>query len=249
MRSIAALMLIAAAAAESGFGTEASGKEAWTYEDNQDVIDAINYDDDEENHVREIVTVDERSNAYDGVGDEDFSWKAEEITEKGTLDEEPFYDEHDVEISQYGWFNEVSGLPFFESQRKRIWEDATADLPELLDVCPPGAECRAARRRELIDDLTKQWRETIRSVQETILGEIEVTERRIVETHKEFVQCQIEDHCCDTTDATIKNWWIEINNFTKQKNLLRKELEVLKWKITEVEKECPQLVTDATRLE
>jgi len=245
MRSIAALMLIAAAAAQvTGFGTEPSGKEAWTYEDNQDVIDAINYDDDEENLKREVVTVDERSNAYDGKGDEDFALRDSEVTEESVVD-------YALEggVDAHGWFNEVSGLPFFQSQREKIWIDATADLPELLDVCPPGAECRAESRRNLVDKLTGQWRTVIKSVQDQILGEIEVTKRDIQVTHQEFVQCQIDDHCCDTTDATIKNWWIEINNFTKQKNLLRKELEVLKWKITEVEKECPQLVTDATRLE
>ena len=167
MRSIAALMLIAAAAAQvTGFGTEPSGKEAWTYEDNQDVIDAINYDDDEENLKREVVTQDERFNAYDGKGDEDFAIRNSELTEDSIITYGPFRDEHDVEISSHGWFTEVSGLPFFESQRKRIWEDATRDLPELLDVCPPGAECRAESRRQLIDDLTDQWRTVIRSVQE-----------------------------------------------------------------------------------
>lgn len=244
MRSIAALMLIAAAAAQSGFGTEASGKEAWTYEDNQDVIDAINYDDDEENLKREVVTQSERFNAYDGKGDEDFALRDSEVTEDSVVD-------YALEggVDAHGWFNEVSGLPFFQNQREKIWLDATADLPELLDVCPLGAECRAKSRRALVDKLTGQWRTVIKSVQDQILGEIEVSKRDIQETHEEFVQCQITDRCCDTTDATIINWWIEINNFTKQKNLLRKELEVLKWKITEVEKECPQLVTDTTRLE
>ena len=244
MRSIAALMLIAAASAQSGFGTEASGKEAWTYEDNQDVIDAINYDDDEDNHNREVVTQDDRFNAYDGKGDEDFAIRDSEVTEDSVVD-------YALEggVDAHGWFTEVSGLPFFQTQRAKIWDDATKDLPDLLDVCPPGAECRAESRRNLVDKLTGQWRTVIKSVQDQIIGEIEVSKRDIQVTHQEFVQCQIDDHCCDTTDATIKNWWIEINNFTKQKNLLRKELEVHKWKITEVEKECPQLVTDATRLE
>ena len=52
--------------------------------------------------------------------------------------------------------------------------------------------------------------------------------------------CQEEDHCCDTPDEVIINWWVEINNLTKEKNILIKEKYVMQAKITEVQEECPK---------
>jgi hypothetical protein len=56
--------------------------------------------------------------------------------------------------------------------------------------------------------------------------------------------CQLEDHCCETDDSTIKNWWIEINNYTKKMNELKKERLVIGYKIQEVEAECPQYTSN-----
>lgn len=40
------------------------------------------------------------------------------------------------------------------------------------------------------------------------------------------------------------NWWIEINNYTRKMNELKKEKLVIGYKIQEVEKECPQYMSE-----
>ena len=227
MRSIAAIMLIAAASAAK-VGDDAivlpagDGFDAASY-DNKLALDAVKYDDDAANEIREVVTIDERDSAYDGDGEGDFV----------LLDTELLGD-------QLGWFNEISGLPFFAANKAKIWDDAVSDLPALLDVCPPGVVCRDESRTALVTKLTAQWKAVIDAFRLDVLGEIDITKTEIKATHAEFVQCQIDDHCCDTTDSVIINWWIEINNFTEQKNLLIKEKTVLGYKIMEVQAECPQ---------
>jgi hypothetical protein len=83
----------------------------------------------------------------------------------------------------------------------------------------------------------------INGFKDEVRGQIEVTKGDIRATHAEFVQCQLDDHCCETGDSTIENWWIEINNFTRKMNELKKERLVIGYKIQEVEKECPQYIS------
>ena len=238
MRSIAALLLIAAASAAKDFGnigsvdtTAGSGsandviKDDFAFSDDA-AYQASLYDDNAEK-IRETVVDEDRHGAYDGGDADDFMLNDGEMGTAGDMD---------------GWFNQVSGLPFFTENRNKIWADATADLPDLLEVCQKGKTCREASRVELVNKLTNNWQALIKEFKSQVASEVSTTKKEIALTHEEFVQCQVDDHCCGTADATIKNWWTEINNFTRQMNTLKKEKEVLKYKITEVQKECPQYV-------
>ena len=166
MRSIAAIMLIAAASAakvvdDATVLPDGDGFNADSYADDA-ALAAAKYDDVEANRIRETVTVDARDSAYDGNGAGDFAILDTELTGDGL-----------------GWFNEISGLPFFAANKAKIWADATADLDMLLDVCTPGVVCRALARTALITKLTGQWKAVIDSFRANVVGEILVTKSEI----------------------------------------------------------------------
>jgi hypothetical protein len=91
--------------------------------------------------TREDVIIDERFGAYDNDGKGDFALKDDEVTV--------------AELDPNGWFNAVTGMPFFAANKAQVWADATEGLDELLDVCPPGMECRDLARAELVKKLTE----------------------------------------------------------------------------------------------
>mgnify|MGYP001272267528 CR=1 FL=1 len=166
MRSIAAIMLIAAASAakvvdDATVLPDGDGFNADSYADDE-ALAAAKYDDVEANRIRETVTVDARDSAYDGNGAGDFAILDTELTGDGL-----------------GWFNEISGLPFFAANKAKIWADATMDLDMLLDVCPPGVVCRDLARTALITKLTGQWKAVIDSFRADVVGEILVTKSEI----------------------------------------------------------------------
>ena len=132
MRSIAALMLIAATQA-------APADDDWTFS-SADAIAAAQFDDTAD-MTREVVVKDERFDAYDNDGKGDFAIKDDEVTV--------------AELDPNGWFNAVTGMPFFEANKALVWADATEGLDELLAVCPPGMECRDASRERLVQKLTE----------------------------------------------------------------------------------------------
>ena len=135
MRSIAAIMLIAATQAALAPPAE----DDWAFS-SEAAIEAANYDDNAD-IIRENVIRDERDSAYDHDGEGDFIVNDDEITQ--------------AELDPTGWFNAVTGMPFFEANRARVWAEATEDLDQLLDVCPPGVECRNESRQRLIAKLTE----------------------------------------------------------------------------------------------
>lgn len=135
MRSIAALMLIAATQAALAPPAE----DDWAFS-SEAAIEAANYDDNAD-IIRENVIRDERDSAYDHDGEGDFFVYDDEVTQ--------------AELDPTGWFNAVTGMPFFEANRARVWAEATEDLDQLLDVCPPGVECRNESRQRLIAKLTE----------------------------------------------------------------------------------------------
>ena len=186
---------------------------------------------------RETVTKENRYAADDG-GDDDFDITAQELKDEGSSEQQ----------SRLAWFNQVSGLPFFEANKQKIWNEATEDLDPLLLVCEKGKLCRQRQRAKLIKKLSQDWYTLIEDIRGQIQDQVEVTKTEIKNTHEEFVVCQKEDECCDTADETIINWWVEINNFTKEKNILKKEKLVLMYKIEEVRMECPEETKDANQL-
>ena len=60
----------------------------------------------------------------------------------------------DANLPAYLFLTEASGVPFFNSNKNKIWKDAIEELtekhggtlPDLLDVCPKGYKCRQDER-------------------------------------------------------------------------------------------------------
>ena len=86
----------------------------------------------------------------------------EEVTKSKRFDAELAIGTEDFgNEDSVNWFNTVSGLPFFEENKQKIWEDATTDLQPLLQVCELGRECRAGKKTDLVTDLTSEWTKLI----------------------------------------------------------------------------------------
>lgn len=104
------------------------------------------------------------------------------------------------------------------------------DKGALLATCPEGTKCRDTSKANLVKTLETEWLSVLKSFKTTIEATVETSKEQIETTYEEFVKCEIDhrDSCCLTSEITVRNWYTQLEIYTRGINKRRVALKELK---------------------
>lgn len=158
---------------------------------------------------------------------------------------------YDTDISESeaianGWFSEKV-MPFFQFHKNEVYSNAmdraAEDFGPLLDTCREGSECRVEKRRIMMENLRKEWKKTIDAFKVQVQKSLSWSEDEIVKTYGELVKCEELHPCCGTAKEVVVNWYKQITTLWSKIHDAEREIAILQTKVTEIEMECPDVVT------